>query len=150
MMEMMVGLVISSLVISMVYIIYENISKQVSQYYSDQNELMEYNQFQSLFSKDIRLAKGLQIINDNQIIVDLFSEKATYFFEKDYILRKTKVLDTFHIKVVALEVGRKDEITSKNKNIRLKTELLDQEIIIFEEKEIALAERLNRYLLIEH
>jgi len=149
-MELVIGLAISSIIISMVYLIYSNISKQVIEYSVQQDELMEYNQFQNVLSADIRLCKQLIAIDKMSLRLAMADEKIHYFFEKEYSIRKGKTQDTFRIQVKNMELSSKDRVEEDYQMVRLKTTLLGQEIIVFEEKKISLAERLNNYFLSEY
>lgn len=148
--ELVIGLVISSIVISMVYVIYENISKQMIEYSLQQEELMEYNQFQSILFKDIKLAKELVIIDQKHIRLDMQSKQIDYFFYRDNIVRKSNAKETFNLKVLGVEFNNREKVLEEQQTIKLKTSLLGQEIIVFEEKPISRAKQINNYFLSEY
>ncbi|WAC02710.1 hypothetical protein N7U66_03300 [Lacinutrix neustonica] len=149
-MELVIGLAISSIVISMVYIIYTNISKQIVEYSKQQSELMEYNQFQNIWSADIRLCNELMPVDPKRVKLLMAQEDIQYFFANGHVIRQGKTRDTFNINVKELELNAKESIDEHYQVIRLKTTLLGQDIIVFEEKKITLAKRLNNYLLGEY
>jgi len=150
MLELVIGMVISSLVITMVYFIYDNLSRQVIVYGQQQDQLMEYTMFQSLFSKDIKLSKTFEVIDDHNIAIEVLDEDVHYFFQKERIIRKGIALDTFNIKVLKISFDQNEKIEEKYKLIKLKTEVLGATFDVFESKEISLAKRMNTYLLDEH
>ena len=94
MLELVIGMVISSLVITMVYVIYDNLSRQVVVYADQQDDLMAYNQFQNLFSKDVQLSKSIDIDDDKHIVLEVFNKEVHYFFKTEKIIRKAEAIDT--------------------------------------------------------
>lgn len=150
MLELVIGMVISSLVISMVYVIYDNISRQVIEYTKQQDDLVEYHQFQSLFSKDVQLSKSIDIDNDKHIALEVKNKEIHYFFEKEKIIRKSVTIDTFNLKVLEVEFNQNKKIEEKYQLMKLKIEMLGTSLDLFESKEISLAMRMNNYLLDEH
>ncbi|MEB3346037.1 hypothetical protein U6A24_11225 [Aquimarina gracilis] len=150
MLELVIGMVISSLVVTMVYFIYDNLSRQVVEYSKQQDELMEYNMFQRLLSKDIQLSKELKVVDDEHVVFDNFNKEVHYFFQKERIIRKETSIDTFNIKTLSVDFKQSDKIDEKYQLIRLKTEILGANFEIFESKEVSIAKRMNDYLLNEH
>ena len=150
MLELVIGMVISSLVISMVYVIYDNISRQVIEYTKQQDDLVEYHQFQSLFSKDVQLSKSIDIDNDKHIALEVKNKEIHYFFEKERIIRKSVTIDTFNLKVLEVEFNQNKKIEEKYQLMKLKIEMLGTSLDLFESKEISLAMRMNNYLLDEY
>ncbi|MBP2832833.1 hypothetical protein J8281_11610 [Aquimarina sp. U1-2] len=148
--ELVIGITISSLVITMVYVIYDNLSRQVITYSRQQDELMIYHQFEGLFSKDIQLSKKLSVIDKAHIVLDMHDKEIHYFFKNDEIIRKEETLDTFRLKVMDVNFKSEEKIEEKCTRVRLKTKLLGADFEIFESKEISLAQRMNDYLLDEY
>ncbi|GAA4272070.1 hypothetical protein GCM10022258_13640 [Aquimarina gracilis] len=134
----------------MVYFIYDNLSRQVVEYSKQQDELMEYNMFQRLLSKDIQLSKELKVVDDEHVVFDNFNKEVHYFFQKERIIRKETSIDTFNIKTLSVDFKQSDKIDEKYQLIRLKTEILGANFEIFESKEVSIAKRMNDYLLNEH
>lgn len=150
MLELVMAMVISSLVISMVYVIYDNLSRQVIVYSKQQDELMAYNQFQAIFSKEVQLSKSLQIPTDNSIVLSVNDKEVRYVFEKQGVLRKGETIETFMMPIVAVNFNQKETIEEQYRLLKFKTILLGTEVDFFESKEISLAERINTYLLSEY
>ncbi|WP_132066316.1 PulJ/GspJ family protein, partial [Aquimarina spinulae] len=93
MLELVIGMVISSLVITMVYVIYDNLSRQVVVYADQQDDLMTYNQFQNLFSKDVQLSTSIDIDDDKHIVLESANKEIHYFFKTEKIIRKAEAVD---------------------------------------------------------
>ena len=148
--ELVIGMAISSLIITITYLIYTNISKQLVEYQLHQNELMEYNQFQSVLAKDVMLCTRLQIVNAQHIELVIAGDQIEYFFEEDQIIRKTNTTQTFDIKIQEVLLNNSERIDEEYKTIQLKLNLLGQQIIVFEEKKISNADHINHYFLDEY
>lgn len=150
MLELMIGMVISSLIITMVYYIYDNLSKQVVMYTRQQNDLALYNQFQSFLSKDIRLSNTIAI-TDNSVALMHYNKEIKYTFLKDKIIRKAeKTIDTFGIKVLGVTLNETEKIEERYQFVKLKLNVIGTTIDFFESKEISLASRINKHFLNEH
>ncbi|WP_108808719.1 PulJ/GspJ family protein [Aquimarina spinulae] len=150
MLELVIGMVISSLVITMVYVIYDNLSRQVVVYADQQDDLMTYNQFQNLFSKDVQLSTSIDIDDDKHIVLESANKEIHYFFKTEKIIRKAEAVDTFNIKVLEVLFDQNEKIEEKYQIIKLKIEILGTSFDFFESKEISLASRMNNYLLDEY
>ena len=149
-MELIIGLVISSVIITMVYQIFTNISRQIVQYAKDQNELREFNQFQQLFYADIHLCKQLLFVNQSHIKLMMRENEIDYFFKDSLIQRLGKAKDNFAINVLEVIFNSNDKVSEDYQTIKLKTNILGEEVVIFEVKKISLAAQLNSYFLSEH
>lgn len=149
MMEVLIGLLVSSLVIGMVYFIYSNLSGQIFTYINQQDEIMEYNQFQNLWHTDVRLSKQLTVDSPKQVSLTMPLQDVTYIFENEYILRKAQRLDTFNIKTSKVEISKDEQSSPSYYTIKLFTTLLEQEVTIFEEKRVHLADQINDQFIIE-
>lgn len=147
--ELMVGLVVTAIVIAMVYFIYTNISRQVISYMAQQQELMEYNQFQSIWHQDVQGCKTIMIKDNRHLVLHMPQQKITYRFTPEYILRRTRTLDTFWVpaKEVKITPVADDVKEARYQTIRIQTVLLEQEIEIFEEKKVALADQINNFFI---
>lgn len=150
-MELVVALAISSLVIGMVYIIYDHINRQMVQYSMQQNELMEYNQFQSFFTSDIYLCDEIKMKKDDELVLIFNDKEFIYGFKPDYITRnRLFTVDTFKVKTNGLEFNKADEIDGDYNTINLTIDLLKQSVVLFESKRINLADKINSHFLDEH
>ncbi len=144
--ELVIGMVVSSLVISMVYSIYDNISRQMIQYKNQQDELMEYNQFQSIFHKDIKWSNEIVTMDSEKIALRGTSDTIVYNFLDNAIIRKaTASLDTFGIRVINVTYPDKEEGVKNYEIIELTTRLLNNDVTIFESKRNTLATRINTH-----
>lgn len=148
--EMIIGLTISSIIIAMVYLIYSNISRQMVSYTQQQNELMEYNQFQNVWSREIQLAKRINAETLREIRLELNKQHIEYRLEESQIIRESKTVDTFDIPVKEVTITLKQGKKVDHQIFIIKTELLGQEMTIFEEKQLTVAQKINEYFLNEH
>ena len=150
MLELVIGMVISSLVITMAYVVYDNVSRQVIEYTKQQDNLVAYHQFQNLFSKDVQLSKSIDVNTDKHITLQVKNNEIHYFFEKEKVIRKAVAIDTFNLKILEAEFNQNEKIEEKYQLIKLKIEMLGTSLDLFESKEISLATRMNNYLLDEY
>lgn len=142
--ELTIGLLIVSLVIGMVYFIYNNITQQIVSYSKDQEALIVYHQFQDVFSRDVKLSKNISF-QDKRIEIHIFAEKITYNVRENEIIRNGKIQDTFDIKVadVTYKVNRKS--INKYQTIKFSTEVLGRKVDFFEFKSLPVSQKINEF-----
>ncbi|MDO6758568.1 prepilin-type N-terminal cleavage/methylation domain-containing protein [Tamlana sp. 2_MG-2023] len=145
--ELVVGMAISSIIISMVYLIYTNITRQITVYTFHQAELMEYNQFQNVLAIDVKMCRQLSYVDHKHIKLNMATNDIDYFFREGLVIRKSMTQDTFKIKVKEIALNTNEYIHDEYKTIRLTMSLLGEDVMVFEEKKIALAEQLNNFFL---
>lgn len=147
--ELLIGLVISSIIIGMVYTIYVQFNKQLITYSKDQSITMEFNQFRQVLSKDIYYCKDFSFNNDDELEL-IFSENVfTYKFLKDKIVRKrNNIEDEFQLpngKIVY-----KYHIEQGYKEVEVFLQVFNREVILFENKIVPLDIRMNEFLISEY
>lgn len=144
--ELLIGLVISAIIIGMTYTIYLQINKQLYVYQHNQEELMEFNQFRQVFSKDILLCQYFELVNSKELKVVFPKEKYVYTFKKNLVVREREenIKDTFKLTVTQLIQKEAIEDFANYQTIRLHTRLLQEEVELFESKKEAIAVQINK------
>jgi hypothetical protein len=153
MQELLVGMVISSIIIGMMYTIYVQINEQMLGHNKNQQELMEFNQFRQILSKDMLLAKSIEGSNEKEFKLTFNKEDYTYTLNENMIIRdrNNSVKDTFNLVFTRMEIKEDDKDGAQgNKTLLLTTKLLGEEIILFESKSIANANQINDLYLNEY
>ncbi len=96
--ELLIGMIISSIVITFCYMSYTMISKQYMNYKLIKEELVDALQFNSILNNDIEKANSIHFNENKLIIVTEFNEILEYNFVERYILRNSDaVVDTFNL-----------------------------------------------------
>lgn len=142
--ETIITLVISSLIISFVYQIYSTVSQQFRHYERLQGETINFNQFNTVFTKDVSLCQYIQSVTSNEIRLKFSNKDVEYFFEDHYVVRHGKYKDTFKVNVNTINWqpwSGKTKIASET--IRLKTTVSGRSILVFEKKQIDIATGIN-------
>lgn len=152
MQELLVSLVISSLIIGMVYTIYAQLNKQLFSYSQDQEEIMVFNQFRHIVSKDISLAKSIDKTGDEELEVIFPDKSHTYTFKYGQVIRdrENNIKDTFEIAIQKMELNQEVTGTVGDQTLTLTTSLLDEDIVLFENKSRSIADKINDLYLNEH
>lgn len=144
--ELLIGLVISSIVIGMVYTIYVQFNKKLIMYGKDQSEIMEFNQFRQVFAKDICFAKDFSV-EDNELRIDFFDAVYVYKFLDNKIIRtRNTVEDVF--KISGSKVFFKNYKEFKMVSVSLK--LLNENVTLVENKKMPIDVRLNELFVNEY
>ena len=97
-MELLIGMIISSIVISFCYMSYSMIYKQYMNYKAVKVELVEALELNSVLNSDISKAEKIVFDNNKLILIKEENKSFEYNFLEKYILRKTgEVVDTFNL-----------------------------------------------------
>lgn len=97
-MELLIGMIISGVLISICYMSYTLINKQYLNYKTIKAELTEVLQFNSVLDRDIANAERMSFIESKLIINRKKKSDLEYNFEASFILRKEgEVTDTFRL-----------------------------------------------------
>lgn len=148
---MIIGMTISAIIIAMVYYIYINLSRQMQSYAQQQEILIQYNQFQNVWSREIATALTVKEVEDGSVKMEFLNNEIQYDFEREYVLRRQEEqIDTFDIKVKGINIDIKENKEKTLQVFRIQTELLGEPIEIFEYKELKIANRINEHFLNEH
>lgn len=152
MQELLVGLVVSSLIIGMMYTIYAQINKQLFVYKAQQDELMTFNQFKQLLSNDVQRAKQIEKQNDGSLVLTFSDERYTYTMKEKFVIRNRNngIRDTLAIAITKMDLDLASTEDSEYQTLRMTTHLLDEEIVLFEAKRTSVAERINALFLDEY
>lgn len=124
--EALFSMLLLSLIVSMVYLISNLLSKQLVLFEKENTEIINYNFFDSVFMTDLNNSTDFKF-NDNQINLYYYnSMPITYIINKSNILRvKNRAVDTLKIYVKSYEIFKVSEIKSK---LFLKVNLLHKDI----------------------
>jgi len=96
-MELLIGMIISSILITFCYSSYTIIYKQFLTYKKIKNELTETIQLNSVLNNDFANSKSMYF-NKNSLYMNRSISPLEYSFSENYILRiEREVIDTFHI-----------------------------------------------------
>lgn len=152
MQELLVGLVVSSLIIGMMYTIYAQINKQLFVYKAQQDELMTFNQFKQLLSNDVQRSKQIEKQNDGSLVLTFSDERYTYTMKEKFVIRNRNngIRDTLAIAITKMDLDLASTEDSEYQTLRMTTHLLDEEIVLFEAKRTSVAERINALFLDEY
>lgn len=142
--ETIITLVVSSLIIAFVYQIYSTVSLQFKQYEGLQNEAINFDQFNTVFTRDVNLCQYIEHVTDHTVRLKFSKKSITYHFENTYTIRHGEHKDTFNVKVHATEWQPWSGNTQRaTETLTLKTIVSDRHIDIFEHKPIDIATRIN-------
>ena len=99
-MELLIGMIISSIVIGFGYATYALIYKQYLNYKSVKEQLVETVQLHAALSTDLRYSELISFHDDKLTFYPKNAPELTYRFYDDWITRTDRELtDTFHIAV---------------------------------------------------
>lgn len=99
-MELLIGMIISSIVIGFGYATYALIYKQYLNYKSVKEQLVETVQLHAALSTDLRYSELISFRDDKLTFYPKNAPELTYRFYDDWITRTDRELtDTFHIAV---------------------------------------------------
>lgn len=102
--ESLITLMLISIIIALSYALISLIGKQLSLFEKENNQIMEYNLFNSTLINDINNSSGFELDNNNLILASYDKQRISYSIQKNYILRHQQQrieLDTFKILVVS-------------------------------------------------
>lgn len=149
--EAVITLVISGIIIAFVYQIYNTISFQFKQYSETQKMVIDFNQFSTVFTRDMSLCQKIESASNNNILLKFPENDVTYTFEKEYAIRKGVLSDTFNVFIKSVVRNKANGTTKQSsETIRLNTEMLGRAFVIFEKKPLDLATLINNKFLNEH
>ncbi len=118
--ELIVAMTISSLLIGTCFFAYQIIIAQFSNYKANTQRIQEVALCNYVLTKDIDHANTIVQPEQGVLLLNNNSEKLTYIFERDYILRTNRAgTDTFRLAVEEMET----------KKIKLINELGIQEMV---------------------
>jgi type II secretory pathway component PulJ len=141
--ELLVGLVVSSLIMGMIYGIYVQLNKQLVTYDLTRQELMVFNQFKQLLASDFALANSIEQTGNTTITFDFSDKEYTYQFLSNVAIRtrENNVKDTFAIAIMDFDLN-----TNPNSfhTLVVHTRLMNETIQLYESKEIELASQINK------
>jgi hypothetical protein len=143
--ELLIGMVISAIIIGMTYTIYAQINKQLYVYQQNQDEIMEFNQFRQVFSKDIALCQYFKLLNNRELCLVFSNGNYAYRFENSQVVREREegIKDTFKLSVAQLVVKEEIGTISKHQTVQVHTSLLQEKIELFESKKEPIAITIN-------
>ncbi|HET6227841.1 MAG TPA: prepilin-type N-terminal cleavage/methylation domain-containing protein [Bacteroidia bacterium] len=102
--ELLIGMLISSIVITFGYLAYRFTNEQYLGYKQIKEQLVEVSQFNTVFSEDLRRA---EIVSSTANTIEMYYKQIPaldYEFAADYVVRKANALtDTFNIAAVRIE-----------------------------------------------
>ena len=105
--ELMVGLAMTSILLSAGFFAYQLIQKQYRLFQKTSEKVSTYRNFQFLLDNQVREARYLEL-EDEELILSFADYKAAYKFEEEYVLRTdTRHLehqDTFIVQAQPTEV----------------------------------------------
>jgi hypothetical protein len=101
--EMLVVMLISALSIGITYTCYMIFSNHYTQYKKNSDELAEYILADRLLTKDIASSRYVRKTIDG-IVCEYKKEKIYYDFSENAVVRKSTIIDTFHIAMTGIPV----------------------------------------------
>jgi len=108
-MNFVVGMIITSIIMSSFYEGYQYMSEEVNMYRDQNNSILDALNFQVNLNKDMLNAQTITLVSDDEILVTNLFDKYYYEFTDEYILKKTDdVTDTFKIKVAEILFEKQD------------------------------------------
>jgi hypothetical protein len=112
--EVMVGMVLSGMVISMVYSVYIYSHQHLFKFTHVQSNLRNYYEFSSTLNRDIEQGNEITKINSEEIDIKLNDKSIQYEFTQDYVLRNINShSDTFFIAVTEVNMNLINELKEK-------------------------------------
>ncbi len=126
--ELLVGMVISSLLIGFTYIALNMLFKQFGQYKSNNTQVVELVEMEVVFSRDLLYASKAFIQNDSTVqLLRSNNYPITYLFGKSNVLRTVNgLVDSFKVSTIAF----KPKMLIRNKallqNLKVDVEFLGE------------------------
>ena len=140
--ELLVGMVVASMVITMVYTIINHITGQLNAFKEHGDVIMEYNQLKMVLDRDIYHSTEYKFKENELILVNGKSEIRYHFKDKYMVRNNQKSMDTLWISNRVLST---EDITPDVFGIQLS--LFDGKYTYFASKEKKLNQRINQYFL---
>lgn len=126
--EALISLMLMSIIIVISYSLFNLIGKQLSLFNEENNQILEYNLFNSIMISDIENANNFDII-DGIIILKKYDEtEIKYSIQNDFILRQHLIkTDTFKVQVINHEFINNRHATL-NKTLQIKLYVLNDTV----------------------
>lgn len=139
-METVITLVVSSIIIAIVYQVYIIVSLQFRGYQNEQMIVLEYNQLNTLFTRDITTCQKILEVNDQGVHLKFPNKDIKYQFLKGLVIREGIYKDTFALNVKDVDWNSwSEENTLKSESIKIQIELLGRDLEIFESKPVEIS-----------
>jgi len=103
--EALISLILISIIIGLIYSLIDIIGKQMSVFGIENNQILEYNLFNTTMKRDIENAVNYEVLN-NEIRLDYYDTKrVSYTRKEDIIIREVfNDPDTFKLNIISYKI----------------------------------------------
>ena len=127
--EALISLMLISIIITITYSLSNLMGKQMSLFTEENNQVLEYNLFNTTIMSDIEKSNDFNVNNEVLVLKNYNNTEIRYSINKHEILRQKAVgVDTFKIKVIDYLFLNTDALNPLNKTFRIALNVLNDTI----------------------
>ncbi len=117
------------IIIGLIYSLFTLINGQMYLFTKENNEILEYNLFNSTLKRDIEQSVSYDFNSETLRLGYYNQDTIRYHFKSKHIIRENRIKkDTFKIDLISSVVKNIDLINSENQNIEIKLRVLKSTI----------------------
>jgi prepilin-type N-terminal cleavage/methylation domain-containing protein len=146
--ESLITLILISIIIALSYALIDLIGRQLSLFEKENNEILEYNLFNSTFINDINNAQGFSV-DENHVHLDYYNKAhIDYYIFDDAIVRRQDTYES-SFKIHTINFSLVEEGRKAKHNLEIKLKLLKDTITTSYFLKENNAEKINKLLFNE-
>lgn len=127
--EALISLMLISIIITITYSLSNLIGKQLSLFTEENNQVLEYNLFNTTIISDIEKSNDFNIDNEVLVLKNYNNTEIRYSINKHEVLRQNTVgIYTFKVRVIDYLFLNTDELNPLNKTFRVSLNVLNDTI----------------------